>query len=208
MMDVLVTLTNLAVVQMESPSRKDQMGMDVIARKPNSNVARTVLLLPAVQTMQVVHVLRANTDVVQMAKPMHKDHILKDAKIFRKYHKKLVALRKTVEIVVAIRLNTSLIWNMVVAQDSGTVDAKAMIIVSRLLKNVVAHVSHQLEKTLVICRKFMDHVLDTIRNTIMIRIVIHVHHLYTAVVWEMQTNSKQSKSVNNCASLINHYVSR
>lgn len=207
MKDALVIHINSVAVQMVLRFNKDHMATDAIANKRNSNAVPTASQLQLDQTSKDVLVQPANTDVVQMVLQMHNLHNSMDVMMFHQQHKKHVALRKMPVLVPITPLNSSSIWNMAVAHGSGTAVAVAMKIVLNRMKNVKAHVLHQLAKMHAKCQKFMDHALDIIRNSIMIQIEIFAHHSSMVDAWATRIDSKQWKNVNSNVLLMNRYVS-
>lgn len=202
----LATLINLVAAPMVSQSNKDRMAMVAIVHKPNINVAQTELLLLKEKTLLDAHVLLANTDVVRMALMTHKDHSLRDVTRLQLHHKRRVVSIRMVVVAAITLSNTSSIWNMEVAHDSGTVVAAEMPIVSKQLMSAREHANNQLAKMLAKCQRFMVHARDTIRNSTTIQTAISVHHLFMVVAWAIRTDSNQLKSVNNNVLLMKHCV--
>lgn len=180
-MVALVILINSVAALMEFQFNKDHMDMDVIAHKLNINVVQMASQRLLEKTLPDVHVQQVNTVVVLMELLMLKDHTLMVALIFHQHHKRHVASIKMVALAVITRLNTSLIWNMVVAHVSGTADAVVIQIVLKQLTNAKALVNNQLAKMHAKFQRFTDHVLDIIKNTTMIQIVIFAHHSFMVV---------------------------
>lgn len=185
---------NSDVVRMESPFNKDHMAMVAIALKRNSNAVRMESQQPQARTSKDAHVLLANMDVVPMASPTPKDHNLMVALIYHHHHRKRVALVRMVALAAIIPLNTSSIWNMAVAHDSGTAAAVAMLIDLKQLKNVRAHVSSQVAKMLAEFQRLKAHAQGTIRNTTMIQTVISVHNSFMVAAWAILIDSKHWKN--------------
>lgn len=206
--DAVVTHINLDVAQMGLQFNKDHTVMDAIAHRPNSNAVPMELQQRLVQTLPDVRVQPANMDVVRMVSPMHNQHNSMDVMMFQQlHHKRHVALQRMPVPAAIIPLNSSSIWNMVAAHDSGTVVAVAMKIASKRMKSVKAHALHQLAKMRAKCQRFMAHALDIIRNSITIPIETFAHHSFMVDVWATPTDSKQWKNVNNNVSLIKICVS-
>lgn len=122
--DAPVIHTNLDVVQMVLQFNKVHTATDVIVHKLNSSVVRMVLQLHLDPTLLDAHVQQANMDVVRTVLTMHKDHNTMDATISQKHHKRHAAFQKIKELAVITPLNTSSIWIMVVAHDSGIAAAE------------------------------------------------------------------------------------
>lgn len=207
-MDALVIHTNLAAALMELQFNKDHMVMVVTVRKRNTNAAQMVSRRPLEKTLPDAHVPQANMAVVRMALLMPKAHTSMVAMIFHQHRKRHAALPRMAAHAAITQLNTSLIWNMGVAHASGTAAVEAMKIVSKPLMNVRALVNNQLAKMPAKYQRFMDHVLATIKNTIMIQIATFAHRSFMAVAWAIPIVSKHWTNVNHNVSSMNHCVSK
>lgn len=205
--DVLVIRINSVAALMVSQYNKVHMVMVAIVRKLNINAAQMESLPLKERTLLDAHVLPANTDAVQMALTMHRAHNLRDAMKHHLRHKKRAASARMVVAVAIIPLNTSSIWNMVVAHDSGTAVAAEMLIVSKPLMNARAHANNRLAKMRAKCQRFMVHAQDTIRNTTTIQTETFAHHSYMVVAWVIRIDSKHLKNVNSNVLLMKHCVS-
>lgn len=206
-MVVLVIHINLVAVLMELQYKKDRMATVAIVRKPNINVAQMESPPLKERTLPDARVPPANMDVARMASTTHKDHNSRDAMIHHLHHKRHVASIRMAVVAVITRLNTSLIWNMVVAHDFGIAVAVEMQIVSKPLTNVRAHANNRPAKMLAKCQRFMVHAPDTIRNIITIQIVTFARHSFMVVVWAIQIDLKHSKNVNSNVLSMKHCVS-
>lgn len=100
------------------------MATDVIVHKLNSSVALTVLQLHLDPTSLDALVQQANMDAVRMVLTMHRDRNTMDAMIFQEHHKRRAAFQKIKELAAITLLNTSSIWIMAVAHDSGIAAAE------------------------------------------------------------------------------------
>lgn len=197
--DAIVVRINLVVVQMASLFPRVHMAMDVIAHKQNINVVQMVLQLLKVQTLKDARVPPANMDVVQMVSLMHKVHNSMVVTLYQPFHRKHVVLIKMVEHAVTIRLNISLIWNMVAVPDSGTAAVVVTKIATNHWKTAKIYAKLPSEKMHAWYRKYMDHAQDIRLHITMIRIAIFAHSLSMVVALETLIDSKVSRTVKSFA---------
>lgn len=205
--DALAIRINLAAAPMELQFNKGHMDMVVIARKRNTNAAPMESPPLKEKTLPDAHVRPANTDAAQMVSMTHKGHNSMDAMKRQLHHKKRAASIRMVAVAAITRSNTSLIWNMVVAHDSGTAVAAEMLIASKPLMNAKAHANNQPAKMHAKCQRFMAHARDTIRNTTTIQIATFARHSFMVVAWAILIDSRHSRNVNSNVLLMNHCVS-
>lgn len=149
---------------------------------------------------------QANMAVVRMVLTMRKGRSSMDAKISRLHHKRHAALSKIKAHAAITPLNTSSIWTMAAAHDSGIVDAAAMKIDSKQTKTAKIRALNQAEKMCAKYQRFTAHATDTIRNIITIRTEISAHHSFMAAAWAMPIDSKHWKNAKTIALSTNHCV--
>lgn len=103
---------------------KDLTATDAIVHRLNSSVVRMVLQQHPDPTLLDAHAPQANMVVVRTVSTMHKGHNSMDATIFPEHHKRHAAFQRIKELAVITLLNTSSIWTMAVAHDSGIAAAE------------------------------------------------------------------------------------
>lgn len=199
--------TNSDVVQMVLPFKRDHIARVATVPIPNISAARMALQPLPAKTSRDAPVQPAVSAAAKMVSPKLKARTLKVAKLFRPFHRRLAASTKTPETVVAMQLNTSLIWNMAVAHASGTADAVEMTIGSIRSSNVRALANKQLDAMHAYCQRSMDHARLTSNDTTMTRIVISVWHLLMADAWVTQITLNQWTNANRSVLLIHLCVS-
>lgn len=227
-----VISTKMVVVPTKSHQRKDRNSKDAAANTINSDVAPTALRLPK-DPMAMAAIARnantnaapmalrrrldpistdvlapqANTAAVPMASPTHKEHTSMDAKKFQLHRKKLAVSPKTAAPAAITQSNTSTIWNMVVAHDSGTAAAAATAIVTNQSKSAKQRAKRLPARTHANCQRSMDHAQVTIQSITTIQIAMLAHNSFMADAWATQIVSKPSKSARKRAKSTNLCVS-
>lgn len=142
--------------------------MAAIVHKLSTNVAPMESHQLKVQTFKGVHVLQANSAVVQMVSLMHRVRSSMDVMAFHRVNHKLqqnmhVAWKKTVVLAQITRPNISLTWNTVVVHTFGTVAVEAIKIASIQLMTAQIHANTQKGKMFANCRRFADHAAESSR---------------------------------------------